>query len=87
MTRREREAAAKANLGKLTSPERAGIRRWVRKRVSAEDVNTAIAELEEWTAINGWDRFVAERALDKPAWERRLGTRKAIWQPRTWKPA
>lgn len=63
--RREREAAQKAALGKLTTPERAAIRRWTRNRAEANgiDADTAIEEMLEWTTIHGWDRFVTERAF------------------------
>lgn len=63
--RREREQALKQSMGALTSPERATIRRWARKRAEANglDPDDAVAELLEWSLINGFEKFQTERAF------------------------
>jgi hypothetical protein len=61
--RAEREAALKESIGALTSAERATIRRFARKVADRNglDPDDAVAELLEWSLINGFEKFQTEK--------------------------
>ena len=66
-SRRAREQAEKAALGKLTTPERKAVRDFARERAefAGLDPDEKTVELLEWATLHGYDRFKQERAFIK----------------------
>lgn len=63
VARREREQREAAALGKLTSPQRAAIRRFAAKQAKrgGEDVAASKQKMVGWATRVGYDRFLALR--------------------------